>query len=101
MWIALHLCYRNVKNSFVSNTTLFIMFCMERQVDLGYRNSYRRTVAAALLASLLAVMAAMALLITPSAVFPLRLAAELLSLLCLAICGGRATSPLQGAAPLR
>jgi hypothetical protein len=50
----------------VSNTTLFIMFSMERQVDLGYRNSYRRTVAAALLASSLAVMAAIALLITPS-----------------------------------
>jgi hypothetical protein len=52
---------------------------------LGYRNSYRRTVAAALLASSLAVMAAIGLLVTPSAVFPLRLAAELLSLVCLAI----------------
>jgi hypothetical protein len=52
---------------------------------LGYRNSYGRTVAAALLASSLAVMAAIAFLITPSAVFPLRLATELLSLVCLAI----------------
>src|SRR6266851_9309611 len=52
---------------------------------LSYRNSYRRTVAAALLASPLAVIAGMALLIWPSAVFPLRLATVLLSLLCLAI----------------
>jgi hypothetical protein len=52
---------------------------------LVYRNSYRRTVAVALLASSLAVMAAIALLITPYAVFPLRLATELLSLLCLAV----------------
>jgi hypothetical protein len=52
---------------------------------LGYRNSYRRTVAAALLVSSLAAMAGMALLIRPSAVVPLRLATELLSLLCLAI----------------
>ena len=54
---------------------------------LDYRNSYRRTVAAALLASSLGAIAiaAIALLITPSAVFPLRLATELLSLVCLAI----------------
>ncbi len=52
---------------------------------LGYRNNYRRTVVAALLASSLAVMAGMALSIRPSAVFPLPLATVLLSLLCLTI----------------
>jgi hypothetical protein len=50
---------------------------------LSYRNSYRTTVAAALLAFSLAVIAGMALLIGPSAVFTLRLATVLLSLLCL------------------
>jgi hypothetical protein len=59
---------------------------------LGYRNSYRRTVATALLASSLAAIAAIALLITPSAVFRLRLATELLSLVCLAIAVPRGSS---------
>src|SRR5450631_106513 len=52
---------------------------------LSYRNSYRTTVAAALLAFSLAVIAGMALLIGPSAVFPLQLATVPLSLLCLVI----------------
>jgi hypothetical protein len=64
------------------------------QLMLDYRNSYRRTVAAALLASSLAAIAiaAIALLITPSTVFPLRLATELLSLVCLAIAVPRGSS---------
>src|SRR6202162_2422343 len=36
MWIALHLCYRNVKNSLVLQTLLSsLMFSMERQFDVG------------------------------------------------------------------
>ena len=85
MWIALRLCYRNVKLS-VSTQISSKCSLWNANLTLGYRNSYRR-VAAALLASSLAAIAiaAIALLITPSAVFPLRLATELLSLVCLAI----------------
>jgi hypothetical protein len=37
------LCYRNVKNSLVfSNTTLFIMFSMERQFDVGLSEQLRK-----------------------------------------------------------
>jgi hypothetical protein len=63
---------------------------------LSYRNSYRTTVAAALLAFSLAVIAGMALLIGPSAVFPLRLATVLLSLLCLVTAGLVAAGGLIG-----
>jgi hypothetical protein len=52
---------------------------------LGYRNSYRRTVAAALFVSSLAMIAGMAILFQPVAGFPLWLATIPLALLCLTV----------------